>query len=513
MHPNTTQGVIDGDYVWIRVHQDDASSILRLNGFSYAGATLTIEETSEPMPQRSTEPGMSQNAMDTKSKLMAVLASRYNAQQGLLDLSAIGLDPTLASLGTFETKSLAEKSFRVLLHLAGSEHKHPGKKDEAIQAVSLARNGITDVSQVFSLAFSLPRLRRLDLSDNKLDTLSKISKWRFEFRHLEELHLTGNPVVNQPDYMMAVIKWFPSLQILDGHRVRTPEEAAAAVRASYPTPLPQLPSCLRDGGNNVSESFLRAFFPLYDHDRRSLVSQFYDGDSTFSLIIVTHSDRDLSSKAYLKYSRNVQTLGSRNPATIQRLFTGGNLIAELWNTLPATRHPGLDEPAQWLVDCHTFPHLADPSGNGTAMGLTIDANGRFDEAIPDQGIFGTRTFSRHFILGPSKPGAPYPYRVISDRLTLHHWTPHDPAAGIAAPPMDAAPDAATAPAVPVAPPMLDDATRAQLIQQLSNQTGMTAEYSELCLSGTANWNFEMALQSFHERKESLPPEAFIISPA
>lgn len=38
---------------------------------------------------------------------------------------------------------------------------------------------------------------------------------------------------------------------------------------------------------------------------------------------------------------------------------------------------------------------------------------------------------------------------------------------------------------------------------------MTAVHSELCLSGTANWDFDMALQSFHEIKETLPPEAFI----
>ncbi len=37
---------------------------------------------------------------------------------------------------------------------------------------------------------------------------------------------------------------------------------------------------------------------------------------------------------------------------------------------------------------------------------------------------------------------------------------------------------------------------------------MTAEYSELCLAGMANWDFDLALRSFEEKKGELPPEAF-----
>lgn len=503
---NPTQGVIDGDYVWVKVNKEDAPNVLWLNGYTYAGAPLTIEETTDPMPGQGPGGKMSQSAMDTRQKFTTVLARRYNAEQKILDLSALGTDPTLTSLGIFGSQALAEKSFKALVHLAGAEYKTPEEKTAAIQAVSLARNEIPDVGLVFSLAFSLPRLRRLDLSENKLDTLSKLTKWRHEFRFLEELHLSGNPVVAQPNYAAEITSWFPNLRILDGQQVRTPDEADAALKASYPTPLPQLASNLRDGDNQVASTFLRAVFPLFDHDRPTLAAQFYDEDSHFTVTFVADSPRDPASKTCLKFSRNIQSLGARNPATLQRMFSGGNVIADLWKLLPATRHPSLDHADQWLIDGHTFPHLADPSGHGFAMGLMINVNGQCEEADVAESLFGTRTFSRCFILGPSKPGAPYPYRVLSDHLTLHTWTPHDMNMGGQTP----APVAAV-PAVPAVggTPVLDDATKAQMIQALSAQTGMNTHYSELCLAGAANWNFDLALQSFEVQKANIPADAFI----
>ncbi|KAK4197769.1 putative mRNA export factor mex67 [Triangularia verruculosa] len=510
------RGILEGDYVWVKANKDDLTSIMHLNGYQYAGANITIEETTEPFPTGSK---ISKEATDTRQKLLALLAKRYNIEQKLLDLSALGTDDILGNLGAIGSQSLAEKSFRAIIHVAGEQFKTVEEKKEGIQSVSLARNEISDVDQVFTLAYSLPHLRRLDLSNNQLDTLSKISKWKQEFRYLEELYLVGNPLTSLTGYATEITQWFPCLQVLDGNVVRTPQEAAEALKAWTPQPLPQLPSNLRDGENNVASIFLRSFFQLYDHDRHALASQFYDTESLVSISATPEPGRDADWKPYMKYSRNVQKLGgSRNPAVVQRLFTGASLIAELWRSLPATRHATLDQPELWIIDCHTFPHLADPSGQGFAMGLMINVHGQFEEADATENLYGTRTFSRSFILGPSKPGAPHPYRVLSDQLTLHKWTPRAagtaPAPAVAAVPLAPVVNAANVASVPaVAPavagmPVLDEATRAQLIQELSRRTGMNAQYSELCLSGTANWNFDLALQSFEEQKANLPPAAF-----
>ncbi|KAK4673485.1 nuclear mRNA export, poly(A)+RNA binding protein [Podospora pseudopauciseta] len=501
------RGVLDGDYVWVKANKDDVSSIMHLNGYQYAGAPITIEETTEPFP---TGTKFSKDAADTRQKLLALLAKRYNTEQKLLDLSALGTDDILGNLGAVGSQSLAEKSFRAIIHVAGEQFKTAEEKRQGIQSVSLARNEISDVDQVFTLAYSLPHLRRLDLSNNRLATFSSIAKWKQEFRYLEELYLVGNPVTGVADYAVQITQWFPCLQILDGNIVRSPQEAAEALRAMTPQPLAQLPSNLRDGENNVASIFLRSFFQLYDHDRPALAAQFYDVESVASLSATPEPGRDVEWKPYMKYSRNIQKLGgSRNPAVVQRLFTGASLIAEMWRSLPATRHATLDQPELWIIDCHTFPHLADPSGHGFAMGLMINVHGQFEEADTTEELYGTRTFSRSFILGPSKPGAPHPYRVLSDQLTIHKWTPR--AAGAA--PVPVTTGAPAAPIAPVAPvvaavPVIDDATRVQLIQELARRTGMNAQYSELCLSGTANWNFDLALQSFEEQRANLPPAAF-----
>ncbi|KAL2144969.1 hypothetical protein VTI28DRAFT_8198 [Corynascus sepedonium] len=499
------RGVIRGDHVWLKVNPADAPHLLRLNGFTYAGATLTIEETSDPIPGPGNQSidGPEPKPSETKDKLLAVLASRYNVEQKLLDLSALGADQTLITMGAFETKALAEKSFKALMRLTATNYHNAAEKEASIQAVTIANNDIHDVGEVYTLATTLPRLRRLDLSGNKLEDMSKLSKWRHEFRRLEELHMVGNPVASSQQYPAQVIDWFPSLQILDGHRVRSPEEAAEALKAWFPTPLPCLPSNLRDGGNNVASTFLRGFFTMYDHDRPALALQFYDDDSAFSLMTSTTEPAE---RSYHNYSRNLESIGLRNPSAHQRLFTGSNLIAELWARLPATRHPSLDLTEEWQIDCHTFPSLADPTGQGLAMGLAINVYSRFEEIDPTQQLPGTRKFSRSFILGPSKPGAPHPYRVISDELTLRAWEPQQTPPVVVQAPAAVAP--VPTPAVAVQPPILDDATRAQMIEELSRQTGMTAEYSRLCLAGAADWNFDLALKSFQEKRGELPPEAF-----
>ncbi|KAK0656391.1 hypothetical protein B0T16DRAFT_316222 [Cercophora newfieldiana] len=507
------KSVMDKDYFWISVNKGDVPDFLRLTGFIMAGAPITVEETDEKMPD------VSSTTLELKAKLTEVLAKRYNPEQRLLDLSALGTDEILRSMDVFSQGSRAEKAFRALLRIATDQYKTGDEKKEAFQAVSIARNDINDVGQVFQLAIELPRLKRLDLSGNNLDTLAKMSKWRHRFKNLEELHLTGNPVTALSDTVSELLKWFPNLQNLNSQQVRTPEEVAESLKAQQPTPIPQLPSNLRDGDNNVAPAFLQAFFPLFDTDRDRLISEFYDDDSWFSLSAMPGTGRALPWKSYMKYSRNIQQIGSRSASTQQRLFTGGSLIADLWKALPPTRHPGMDQPNQWLIDCHTFPNLADPSGQGFAMGLQIIVQGQYEEADLSANVFGTRTFSRTFILGPSKPNNPppqHPYRVMSDQLTLHNWTPAAAPASI--PTITAAPQQAAI-AVPVAPQVVttlpvqpavsDDALKAQLIQEVSKRTGMTAEYSELCLSGTANWNFELALKSFEEQKGNLPPTAFI----
>ncbi|KAK1837303.1 hypothetical protein QBC39DRAFT_6658 [Podospora conica] len=503
------RSIEDGDCVWISVNKDDASGVLRLNGYEFAGATITVTETTDRMPH------ISKEAVQTKEMLMTVLGQRYIPETKLLNLSALGADPILSSIGTFDSSAVAEKAFKALMQLAGEQYKTRDRK-EAMQSVSLASNEINDVKQVYSLAFSLPDLKRLDLSNNRIDSFAGLEKWKGQFRYLEELHLTGNPIAEQPNFASELLQWFPSLQLLNGQQVRTPEQAAEALASLLPKPLPQFPSNLRDGENNVAPAFLQAFYPMYDTNRDGLLSAFYDDESWFSVTAIPDSGRNLPWKSYMKYSRNLHVPRGKASPLAHRLFIGGSAISGLWKVLPASRHPPLDPAAGWVVDCHVFEHLPDPTGNGLgfAAGLFINARGVYEESDPANNVFGVRTFSRTFVLGPSKPGAPHPYRVVSDQLTLHKWTPA-PTPETAASTMQIVPTPVVPTPSPVAPvgvAVLDDATKNQLIQEVSNRTGMTLEYSRMCLDTVnANWNIDLALASFAQLKDSLPREAFLFA--
>ncbi|KAK4206912.1 hypothetical protein QBC37DRAFT_107260 [Rhypophila decipiens] len=523
---------LDGDCVWINVGKEDAPAVLHLNGYSYAGGVLTVTETDErvPMagaPANSAETAKhSKDAAELKQKLGEVLARRYNPEGRLLDLSSLGSDPVLSTLGTFESESRAMKAFRALLHIVSETYKNPREKEEGIQAVTVANNQVDDVNTIYQLALDLPGLKRLDLSNNKLDSISKLAKWKGQFRHLEELHLAGNGVVNQENYVTELLGWFPFLQILNGQQVRTRQQIDEYLKTRSATPFPTfLPSNVRDS-ENVTEAFVRAFFPLYDTDRATLVSTMYDKDSVFSLSTPPAPRPTPAWSSYVKYSRNLdpKALRTSHRSTVtKRLYTGANAIADVWKTLPATQHP-LPESGRWIVDSHLLPNVPEPSvpGHPGVNGMIITLNCEFEEADVSQNLFGTRGFSRTIILGPVKPTPPPnttpPYRVLSDQLTLHSWKPQQ--AVVEQPP---APVMAPAPVIAPAPPVaaeptvdadgIDPQVKAHLTAELAARTGMTMEYAQLCLSGAPNWNFDAAVAAFHQMKAALPPSAFTPRPS
>lgn len=429
-----------------------------------------------------------------KEDLKAVLASRYNAEARLLDLSALGQDPILVSKGFFEEASRAVKAFSALITIASGAYKSAQEKKEGVQYVSLANNALDNVAHVFDLAKHFPGIVGLDLSNNQFSKITQLGRWRHHFPELSELRLAGNPLVaEEPNLETEVKAWFPKLLQLDGKLVRTPAEVAAQA----PIPIPQVGFDFRDT-SGLGEGFLREFFALYDADRAALAKKFYDEDSTFSAAIIVASIKGsdkaiLPWKPYLRFSRNIKFLGARNNENRRRLFRGAQFISDVWKQLPATKHVPIEEIDKWVVDAHIVHDLADPTGTGTTVdGLVITVNGEFEE-LSEAGKAGHRTFSRHFLLGPAKPGRGTIIRVISDQITLRG---HQPIA-------------VNSPQAPMPPNGLDDALKLKMVQELSERTGMTLEYSQLCLSGEANWHFHLALRSFDALCGTLPADAFI----
>lgn len=450
----------------------------------------------DEIPERGNRAVESKDTQELRGKLQSILSQRYLGPNKLLKLDALAADTELVNLGMFENRERALKTFKGLMAICDGLFKTDKEKQEAIESISLANNNIDDVTQVEVVATTFPYLKNLDMSGNQVASMSGLDRWKGKFKHLETIYLAGNPIETaDPNYPAMLLEWFPKLQIINGTQLRTAEQIAEKEAASRPKAIPQHGPDFRDVGG-VGENFLLEFFARYDSDRAGLASQFYDEDSQFSVSIDTHSARNaddptpLPWASYIKLSRNLTKITSQN-ARIQRLFRGMNSIQDAWKTLPLTRHPDIkQEISKYIMDCHPLQGLVDPSGQsaGGVDGLIIAVHGEFDEQDPNTNATGKRSFSRTLLLGPAKPGRGI-IRVVSDMLSLRAFS--------------SLPNVFVArEATPVAPNQ-----HQTMIAELSKQTGMTAQYSEMCLT-QVNWEFDKALVIFNEKKVRIYPSLY-----
>jgi nuclear RNA export factor len=503
-----TKWRVEGDALIVSVRPELMFRLLKINGFSFAGAALTIEEYGQPAVGEA-------STADTKAKLTAFLGNRYFQQTKLLNLSGLGDDPDLVSMGLFSNTSTKSKFFPALMKMWETGFDSTEKCRNAVDSVSLANNQLDGISDVTTLSQTIPNVKNLDLSNNNFKDFEALSGWRWKFRRLEFLDLTGSPLSADPSFKDTMLKWYPKLRILNNTEVRTAAEIAAQGKA----PIPVQPAYFRDD-SQIAENFVRAFFIGYDNDRNDLVNGIYDNNSTFSFNVNTSIPRASQQNSipswdpYIKKSRNILKI-NHLPAQMSRSYVGSEKIRELWNTLPRTKHPDMTaRPEEWLIECHSIPGLPDPSGQCEVGvgGLLIVVHGKFDEISPSK--VDTRSFDRTFVIGPG--GGARGVRVISDMLTLRAYGGHDawdPNSQQPNPPgprvnHPQAPDGYGAPA----PGKTDDRVQQeQMILQMSFKTRMTLVYSEMALSGNG-WNMEAALRNFEELKVQgkLPSDAFLL---
>jgi nuclear RNA export factor len=418
-------------------------------------------------------------------------------------------------LGSLDGKT-SSKLFPALMVVCDGLFDSWKAKRDAIVSVTLAGNALSNVTSVTTLAQTFPDLKNLDLSANNFTDLKGLESWRWKFRNLENLVLTGNPIETQkPDYHAEILKWYPKLLTLNGVQHRTAEHVAAAAEAAN-SPIPISGPDFRDVGQ-VGENFVRQFLPLYDSDRAALLSTFYDARSLFSLSINMTAPRDRNRSApipawaaYIPHSRNLAKISHLQPR-ISRRYRGSQNIQPVWSGLPATRHPDLSTQAdKYLIECHPLPGLADPSSQSPrgVDGLILTIHGEFEEEVKSTEK-GLRSFSRTFILGPGAPGGS-PIRVVSDMMVLR-------AHSSLAMPSNTANTAQSS--------NQEQKHQEMVTKQLVEKTGMTPDYAILCLAETG-WDLEKASLAFNANKVSnilicflnyetniyqdkLPPDAFL----
>ena len=77
---------------------------------------------------------------------------------------------------------------------------------------------------------------------------------------MEQLDLFGNPLAEEPDYRLKIIKMMPQIKILDRHKVTTIERTKADALTSSPT---KKKSILSKAGQGIMKGFSAGERDLY----------------------------------------------------------------------------------------------------------------------------------------------------------------------------------------------------------------------------------------------------------
>ncbi|KAK6338426.1 nuclear mRNA export, poly(A)+RNA binding protein [Orbilia blumenaviensis] len=501
-----------GDNIMFQIPLVKVPTVLEWDNVAFAGGHLRIQPVNE-LPasiQAAIKPAVdrSEEAQQTAVVLKNVLVSRYVAEAKMLDLSALGTHPQLQGSGFFTQESTRAKLFPAMMKVADEQFTNRAEKREQVVSVNLSGNTLNDITMVASLAITFPELKNLSLGDNNITTFKNLEPWRFKFRKLEQLILTGNPITLLPNYREDCRKWWKSLVMLDNEVYPDPPPALKADKMAGPGPFPPLPLTIQPAGivddQEHTNNFLSTFFPLFDADRKTCVQTFYGEVSMFSVSVNVSAPRlSADSKhniqkwdSYIPKSRNMQKL--RNPTAIKdRCARGPVNILKTWDSLPRTLHD-VTNPTKWIYDSKNVSF-------GNIVGMIMSVHGEYEEPenVAREGIASKRSFSRTFLVLPNGNNG---YLVRRDMLLVRAyggsgaWQPENLTP---APPQTVG----ATPQIDVQPLVVP---KHQLVQQLITQTGLTVTYAEMCLEQTG-WDIGKAIQAFTEVRASgtLPADAMM----
>lgn len=100
------------------------------------------------------------------------------------------------------------------------------------------------------------------IGDNQLRNLDLFLEFISRFAFLEQLDLFGNPLAEEPDYRLKIIKMMPQIKILDRHQVTTIERTKAAALSNSPSKTAKK-SVLSKAGQGIMKGFSSGERDLY----------------------------------------------------------------------------------------------------------------------------------------------------------------------------------------------------------------------------------------------------------
>ncbi|RDI90013.1 hypothetical protein Vi05172_g67 [Venturia inaequalis] len=461
----------------------------RGRGRGRAGVSFGGRGTSEP-----------NQTPEITANIEAALTRRYNKDTKILDLSSLGQDSDLKKAEFHGlTESHGTKFFKCIMKVCDGFFKTPEDKENLIAGIILANNGLKDLTPLtgyLGLDRTFPDLKAVDLSGNRISKIEDLSRWKYKFKRLEHLVLSGNPIESDLKLARSLVEQFPALVTVNN----LPIPAEIYIKPNPPKVLPPIFGDI----NGLVEKFVTTFFPGFDNHRAAMVPYYYDATSKFSYCVDTKSLRAPSEpkvlqkgewKDYTHNSRNLHILN--NPHTkVRRLHQGVDDITKAFNDIPATKHAAFDN-TKWLVECSMIPNVPDLAGTkGGVNGFRVLVHGEYQEIETGK----SRSFDRTFILAPG----PNEVRIINDMMTIRGY------GGSEAFQPDASEPVVQTHAVQNAPVLSEEEQKQKWVLELSRISGMNFEYSQMCME-QCDWVPDDALASFTEKHQQgqVPAEAFV----
>nr|CAD7260445.1 unnamed protein product [Timema shepardi] len=382
--------------------------------------------------------------------------------------------------------------------------------------LNLTENKLYSLEPLTSLVKKAPNLTVLHIGKNRLRELRQLEY--LQGLRLVDLVLDGNPLCDkfreQSTYVrrnshhtlvtkfvfMFIIcsevrKRFPKVIKLDG--INLPPPIGFDVLDNAKLPPSKGSFIVVPEGQFMARQFLEQYYQLYDSDNRQGLIDAYHDNAMFSMSCAyppTQGSVAAHSRLinYISESRNLVRI---NDFTRRQklLHVGKQNIISCLSQFPKTQH----DPMSFQVDLVLF----------TPQLIMLCVTGLFRE--PEQKTPPIRSFMRTFVIVPVGSG----FCIINEELFITCATTEQLESAFKTPlPAQTAPTPVSPPSQPQGGPVLDDATKQQMVEVLAQQTGMNLSWSKKCLDET-NWDFQKAVFVFSElhKQGTVPPEAFIKS--
>ncbi|XP_033638109.1 nuclear RNA export factor 1-like [Asterias rubens] len=415
---------------------------------------------------------------DSVEAMKVCLSDRYDPSTKSLNLSQLIQDQGLKSKGVNNVLNRPQVMETVVMIIS--------ENIPEVLSIDLSNNKLYSLTIFSKLAEKATSLRSLNLAKNVMRGEADLENIK-DFP-LEDLILEDNPIVQRSNYTSIVRRCFPKMMRLDGKELPPP----ITFDLETPTVLPPVQHSFfgNEAIKKILDKFISQYFTVFDSGDRQQFIEIYHEQSCFSLTTQAVSGGPSYLKKYFSISRNL--LRIKEPSQELRLFKHTKLSVVAF----------LNEMSPTLHDTNSFQ--VDLSlAQGNLVSFTV--HGIFKEFNTSRSTSQLISFSRTFLAVMQPPTL----CIINDHLSIRNPTQAQQKAAFISPAPTPTPSPVRVP--PEAAHIASTLTsqHQEMIASFMKDSKMNIQFSTQCLSEN-NWDYSKAGEQFTKlhAEGKIPAEAF-----